>query len=71
MAEPARPPRFERARIAVEAMLGESSAFENIVIPAVVYTHPEVAWCGLTRRSQNKKLDIKVAKFYGELPAEP
>ena len=54
----------KEARIAVEAMLGEASAFENIVIPAVVYTHPEVAWCGLTEtEAKQKNIDIKVAKF--------
>ena len=54
----------KEARIAVEAMLGETSAFENIVIPAVVYTRPEVAWCGLTEtEAKQKNLDIKVAKF--------
>ena len=42
-------------RIAVEAMFGEPSAFENIVIPAVVYTDPEVAWCGLTEAKQSKR----------------
>lgn len=52
------------AKIAVDAILGEPSAFENIVIPAVVYTHPEVAWCGLTETEASQKgIEIKVAKF--------
>jgi dihydrolipoamide dehydrogenase len=54
----------KEAKIAVEAMLGEPSAFENIVIPAVVYTHPEIAWCGLTEtEAKQKSIEIKVAKF--------
>jgi dihydrolipoamide dehydrogenase len=54
----------KEAKIAVEAMLGESSAFENIVIPAVVYTHPEIAWCGLTEtEAKQKGIEIQVAKF--------
>jgi dihydrolipoamide dehydrogenase len=54
----------KEAKIAVEAILGEPSAFENIVIPAVVYTQPEVAWCGLTEtEAKQKGIDIKVAKF--------
>jgi dihydrolipoamide dehydrogenase len=54
----------KEARIAVEAILGESSAFENVVIPAVVYTDPEVAWCGLTEtEAKQKEIDVKVAKF--------
>ena len=54
----------KQGRIAVEAMLGEASAFENIVIPAVVYTDPEVAWCGLTEgEAKEKGIEIEVAKF--------
>jgi dihydrolipoamide dehydrogenase len=54
----------KQAKIAVEAMLGETSAFENIVIPAVVYTDPEVAWCGLTEsEAKEKGIEIEVAKF--------
>jgi dihydrolipoamide dehydrogenase len=54
----------KEGRIAVEAILGEPSAFENIVIPAVVYTDPEVAWCGMTEtEAKERKMDIKVAKF--------
>jgi dihydrolipoamide dehydrogenase len=54
----------KEARIAVEAMLGEHSAFEDIVIPAVVYTDPEVAWCGLSEsEAKAKNIEIKVAKF--------
>ena len=54
----------KEARIAVEAMLGEESAFENIVIPAVVYTDPEVAWCGLTEtEAKAKNIEVKIAKF--------
>jgi len=54
----------KQAKIAVEAMLGEASAFEHIVIPAVVYTDPEVAWCGLTEsEAKEKGIEIEVAKF--------
>ena len=54
----------KEAKIAVDAMLGAASAFENIVIPAVVYTNPEVAWCGLTEtEAKQKGIEIKVAKF--------
>lgn len=54
----------KQARIAVEAMLGERSVFEHIVIPAVVYTDPEIAWCGLTEsEAKEKGIEIEVAKF--------
>jgi dihydrolipoamide dehydrogenase len=54
----------KEARIAVEVMTGEASAFENIIIPAVVFTEPEVAWCGLTEaEAKAKGIAIAVAKF--------
>lgn len=55
---------FKEAKIAVEAILGEASAFDNVVIPAVVFTDPEVAWCGLTEtEAAQKGIEVQVAKF--------
>lgn len=52
------------ARVAVENIIGESTVFENIVIPAVVFTDPEVAWAGLTENEAKAKgIEVEVAKF--------
>ena len=54
----------KEARIAVEVITGENSAFDQIVIPAVVFTEPELAWAGLTEaEARAKGLSIEVAKF--------
>ncbi|MEW6512179.1 MAG: FAD-dependent oxidoreductase, partial [Bacteroidota bacterium] len=54
----------KEARIAVEVITGEMSAFEDIIIPAVVFTDPELAWCGLTEaEARQKGTAIEVAKF--------
>ena len=51
-------------RIAAEAIAGHKVAFEPNAIPAVVFTDPEVAWCGLTETQAEKEgREIKVAKF--------
>ncbi len=51
-------------RIAVEVIAGEQSTSAGITIPAVVFTDPEVAWCGLTEaEAQAKGLEVRVAKF--------
>jgi dihydrolipoamide dehydrogenase len=51
-------------RTAVEAIAGHKVAFEPNAIPAVVFTDPEVAWCGLTEtQAQEESREIKVAKF--------
>jgi dihydrolipoamide dehydrogenase len=52
------------ARVAVDAILGERVAFEPRAIPAVVYTDPEVAWCGLTETAAKARgLAVEVARF--------
>lgn len=52
------------AKVAVEAMLGHKVAFEPQAIPAVVFTDPEVAWCGLTENDAKKQgRKVEIAKF--------
>jgi len=52
------------ARIAVEVITGEATGADRFVVPAVVFTDPEVAWCGLTEaEAQQKGIEVKVAKF--------
>lgn len=54
----------KEARVAVEAINGEHSVMENVVIPAVVFTDPELAWCGLTEaEAKAKGVPHEVAKF--------
>jgi dihydrolipoamide dehydrogenase len=51
-------------RTAVEAIAGHKVAFEPNAIPAVVFTDPEIAWCGLTEtQAQKENREIKVARF--------
>ncbi|HXW99578.1 MAG TPA: NAD(P)/FAD-dependent oxidoreductase, partial [Candidatus Acidoferrales bacterium] len=55
---------MHEGRTAVEAIAGHKVAFEPNAIPAVVFTDPEVAWCGLTEtQAQNENREVKVAKF--------
>jgi dihydrolipoamide dehydrogenase len=42
-------------KIAVEVILGEPAVFDARAIPAVVFTDPEVAWCGLTETEAKKQ----------------
>jgi dihydrolipoamide dehydrogenase len=54
----------KEARIAVENINGEDTVFENIIIPAVVFTDPELAWCGLTEaEAKEKGLAHQIVKF--------
>ena len=52
------------AKIAVEHIAGHKVAFEPAAIPAVVFTDPELAWCGLTEaEAQERGIKVEVAKF--------
>lgn len=54
----------KEGRIAVEVITGEDSAFVGVTIPAVVFTDPEVAWCGLTEaEAREKGIEVRVSKF--------
>src|SRR4051812_33891754 len=51
-------------RIAVEVITGENSSAKDVIIPAVVFTDPEVAWCGLTEaEAKEKGVQIQISKF--------
>lgn len=50
--------------VAAEVISGKRAAFEPNAIPSVVYTDPELAWCGLTEaeaKQQGRK--VQVARF--------
>ncbi len=51
-------------RVAVQAIAGDNVAFEPHAIPAVVFTDPEIAWCGLTEtQAKQEGRAIEVARF--------
>ncbi|HEY6166567.1 MAG TPA: dihydrolipoyl dehydrogenase [Verrucomicrobiae bacterium] len=52
------------ARVAVENIVGDSTGFREYIIPAIVFTEPEVAWCGLTEaEAKAKGIEVKVVRF--------
>ncbi len=54
----------KEGRIAAEVIIGEESSSKDVIIPAVVFTDPEVAWCGLTEaEAKQKGKEVQVAKF--------
>ncbi|CCQ91657.1 Dihydrolipoyl dehydrogenase [Nitrospina gracilis 3/211] len=54
---------YEGKRV-VETILGESQDLLDPVIPAVVFTDPEIAWCGLTEeQAKAEGREVEVCKF--------
>ncbi len=51
-------------RVAAEVIAGENVAFAPRAIPAVVFTDPEIAWCGLTEvQAKQEGRAVTIAKF--------
>jgi dihydrolipoamide dehydrogenase len=51
-------------KVAAEAIAGEPAAFDNVTVPAVVYTDPEIAFCGLSEeQARAAGYPLKVGKF--------
>lgn len=51
-------------RVAAEVIAGHKSAFEPRAIPAVIFTDPEVAWCGLTEtEAKAQDIPVEVVRF--------
>ncbi len=55
---------MRQGKVVGEVIAGRPSAFDNVAVPAVVFTDPEVAWCGLMEpEAQRAGRRVKVAKF--------
>lgn len=55
---------YREAKVAAEVIAGNPSAFDNVVIPAVVYTDPELAWAGMTEaEAQNAGYNVVTGTF--------
>jgi dihydrolipoamide dehydrogenase len=51
-------------RVAAEVIAGHKVAFEPNAIPAVIFTDPEIAWCGVTEtQAKERGLEVAIAKF--------
>lgn len=51
-------------KVAAEVLAGDNVAFEPQAIPAVVFTDPEIAWCGLTETEATRhKQNVKITRF--------
>ena len=52
------------AKIAVDAILGNARSAKESLIPFVVFTDPELAWCGLTEaEAKAKNIPAQIVKF--------
>jgi dihydrolipoamide dehydrogenase len=51
-------------KVAAEVIAGHKAAFDPMTIPSVAYTHPEIAWMGLTEKvAKERGIDYDKGKF--------
>jgi dihydrolipoamide dehydrogenase len=54
---------YQEAKVAAEVIAGEPAAFDNVV-PAVIYTDPEIAWVGMGEvEAKEKGYDVVTGAF--------
>lgn len=55
---------YAEADVAAEVIAGRKAQYDPRAIPAVVFTDPEIAWCGLTEtEAREQKIKVKTAKL--------
>lgn len=54
----------KEGKIAAEVIAGHPSAFDARAIPAIVYTDPQIAWCGLTEsEAKAKNIPVEIRRY--------
>jgi len=46
---------YREAKVVAEVIAGQPAAYDNIVVPAAIYTDPEIAWVGLSEKEATAK----------------
>lgn len=53
-----------QGKVAAEVIAGHAAAYDNVTVPAVVFTDPELAWAGITEaEAEQQGLDVSVGRF--------
>jgi dihydrolipoamide dehydrogenase len=53
-----------QGKFVAEAIAGNKDSYENVIVPAVIFTDPEIATVGLSEEeAEDKKIKVKTGKF--------
>jgi dihydrolipoamide dehydrogenase len=51
-------------KVAAEVIAGRPAAFDNVSVPAIVFTDPEIAWVGITEaEAKQEGREVRLGKF--------
>jgi dihydrolipoamide dehydrogenase len=51
-------------KVAADVLAGKAAAFDVRAVPAVIYTLPQIAWCGLTEtQAQAQQRPVRITRF--------
>ncbi len=51
-------------KIVAEVITGAKTQYDPLAVPAVIFTDPEIAWCGITEKdAREEQMDIDISKF--------
>lgn len=55
---------MHEGRVAAEVIGGEPAAFDARAVPAVIYTDPQIAWCGITEQQlQDHEGEVDILRY--------
>jgi dihydrolipoamide dehydrogenase len=55
---------IRQGKVAAEVIAGRPSDFDVRAVPAVIYTDPQIAWCGLTEgQARQQKRSVRIRRF--------
>ncbi|TBW49385.1 dihydrolipoyl dehydrogenase [Marinobacter halodurans] len=55
---------MHEGKVAARAIAGQNAVFDALAVPAVVFTDPQVAWCGLTeQQAGDETRNVEVLRF--------
>src|SRR5699024_5322482 len=54
---------MHEGKVAARAVAGHNAVFDARAVPAVVFTDPQVAWCGLTEQQISDRDNVRILRF--------
>jgi dihydrolipoamide dehydrogenase len=55
---------MDEGKVAAAVIAGHPAAYDARAVPAVIYSDPQIAWCGLTQADAERQgQDVRISRF--------